>query len=209
MSMPAFARRVMELEKKVKVFEAYRYMRIGGVVDVTAPDLPLENCMWADGSLALFDLWPELKAKYENGGFSGLLLPCDCSDEDKTTYPLKWVPDSPNPTGLFVPRLIGLFARYCAGGKAGKYGADTGRGYDGWVSSIAGELDTGLHIEGDLTPVKSNFRQAVEQTTISNTSDGFRVNLSSAWGLTHTGSEFAPAHYHQPIALYLGRSAEI
>ena len=109
-------------------------------------------------------------------------------------------------TAFFCPRRS---ARYCGAGRAGKYGADTGRGYDGWVSSIAGELDTGLHIEGDLTPVKSNFRQAVEQTTISNASDGFRVNLSSAWGLTHTGSEFAPAHYHQPIALYLGRPAEV
>ena len=86
MSMPAFARRVIDLEKKMEIVEAWRYMRIGGVVDVTAPDLPLENCMWADGSLALFDLWPELKAKYEKGGFSGLLLPYNCSDEDKKTW---------------------------------------------------------------------------------------------------------------------------
>ena len=124
MSMPAFARRIIELEKKVEIFEAYRYSRIGSVVDVTAPDLPLENCMWADGSLALFDLWPELKAKYEKGGFSGLLLPYNCSDEDKKAYPLKWVPDSANPTGLFVPRLNGLFARYCGQQGAGAYQTD-------------------------------------------------------------------------------------
>ncbi len=121
MAMPPIMEKLLNLQKKVDELEAWRYMRIGGVVDVTAPDLPLENCMWADGSLALFDLWPELKAKYEKGGFSGLLLPYNCSDEDKKTYPLKWVPDSANPTGLFVPRLIGLFARYCSATTAGKH----------------------------------------------------------------------------------------
>ena len=35
MSMPAFARRVIDLEKKMEIVEAWRYMRIGGVVDVT------------------------------------------------------------------------------------------------------------------------------------------------------------------------------
>ena len=100
-------------------------------------------------------------------------------------------------------------ARYCAGTGAGSYGADTGRGYDGRVANIAGEATDGLDIQGDLTPVKTNFRQAVEQTTISNAPDGFQVNLSSAWGLDHTGSEFAPEHYRQPVALYLGRTAEV
>lgn len=41
MSMPAFARRIIELEKKVEIFEAYRYSRIGSVVDVTA-----RICRW-------------------------------------------------------------------------------------------------------------------------------------------------------------------
>lgn len=40
MSMPAFARRIIELEKKVEIFEAYRYSRIGSVVDVTAAVSP-------------------------------------------------------------------------------------------------------------------------------------------------------------------------
>ncbi len=124
MAMPPIMEKLLNLQKKVDELEAWRYMRIGGVVDVTAPDLPLENCMWADGSLALFDLWPELKAKYEQGGFSGLLLPYNCSDANKAAYPLKWVPDSAKPTGLFVPRLNGLFARYCGEQGAGKYHRD-------------------------------------------------------------------------------------
>ena len=75
MAMPPIMEKLLNLQKKVDELEAWRYMRIGGVVDVTAPDLPLENCMWADGSLALIDLWPELKDMYEKGGLSGHLLP--------------------------------------------------------------------------------------------------------------------------------------
>ena len=204
MGMPAFARRVMELEKKVKVFEAYRYMRIGGIVDVTAPDLPLENCMWADGSLALFDLWPELKAKYENGGFSGLLLPYNCSDADKAACPLKWVPDAANPSGLFVPRLIGLFARYCSeDGEIGAYHRDE-------IRNIAG-----VHI--DSYGVTQNYSSGAfsaanprAAATLGN------AVANSAWDVSFdasrvvpTGPENVPPHYRQPIALYLGRVAEI
>lgn len=207
MSMPAFARRVMELEKKVKVFEAYRYMRIGGVVDVTAPDLPLENCMWADGSLALFDLWPELKAKYENGGFSGLLLPCDCSDEDKTTYPLKWVPDSPNPTGLFVPRLIGLFARYCGGEvDAGKYASDMGRQLLAYA-----DLPVTIDVSWAFAPTGQieGFVPGGVEVGEKNRYSAFKLDASLVWGAEHSGAEFAPVHYAQPVALYLGRAAQV
>ena len=202
MSMPAFARRVMELEKKVEIFEAYRYLRIGGIVDVTAPDLPLENCMWADGSLALFDLWPELKAKYENGGFSGLLLPCDCSDEDKTTYPLKWVPDSPNPTGLFVPRLIGLFARYCAG--AGAYQADAVQ--TGITRLVIGAWSPDGTVS-IILPI-GNLTASAESTTtgaVSSTAPlRYLVDIKQ-----RTADKTRPENVALPIALYLGSPAQV
>lgn len=213
MSMPAFARRVMELEKKVKVFEAYRYMRIGGVVDVTAPDLPLENCMWADGSLALFDFWPELKAKYENGGFSGLLLPCDCSDEDKTTYPLKWVPDSPNPTGLFVPRLIGLFARYWGQQGAGKYNAPG-------IPNITGGAENSVNL-GDLAQIVGYPlvgalypRLATQGANFQfGTTDfgyfGLSFDASRSNAMYGSSDTVMPASADIPVALYLGRRAEV
>ena len=213
MSMPAFARRIIELEKKVEIFEAYRYSRIGSVVDVTAPDLPLENCMWADGSLALFDLWPELKAKYEKGGFSGLLLPYNCSDEDKKAYPLKWVPDSANPTGLFVPRLIGLFARYCGHGEqVGAYHRDE-------IRNIRARLEPSLH-QSDRFPLLASGGEAAmvemapvkkavpmcytENTTFAGYACGVDASLS-----VPTGPENVPQHYLQPVALYLGRSAQV
>ena len=204
MSMPVFARRIIELEKKAEVFEAYRYSRIGGIVDVTAPDLPLENCMWADGSLALFDLWPELKAKYEKGGFSGLLLPYNCSDANKAAYPLKWVPDSAKPTGLFVPRLNGLFARYCGqDGEIGAYHRDE-------IRNIAG-----VHI--DSYGVTQNYSSgAFSAANPRATATLGNAVANGAWYVSFdasrvvpTGPENVPPHYRQPITLYMGRVAEI
>ena len=208
MAMPPIMEKLLNLQKKVDELEAWRYMRIGGVVDVTAPDLPLENCMWADGSLALFDLWPELKAKYEKGGFSGLLLPYNCSDEDKKTYPLKWVPDSANPTGLFVPRLIGLFARYCGHGEqVGSYHRDE-------IRNIRARLEPSLH-QSDRFPLLASGGEAAmvemapvkkavpmcytENTTFAGYACGVDASLS-----VPTGPENVPQHYGQPVALYLG-----
>ena len=37
----------------------------------------------------------------------------------------------------------------------------------------------------------------------------FGIDASRSWGVEHSGAEFAPAHYKQPIALYLGRTAQI
>ena len=212
MSMPAFARRIIELEKKVEIFEAYRYSRIGGIVDVTAPDLPLENCMWADGSLALFDLWPELKVKYEKGGFSGLLLPYNCSDEDKKAYPLKWVPDSANPMGLFVPRLIGLFARYCGGENAGKHGIDTGRALYG--QTVWGDTIGGLGVWGQMSGAFSSTGNKIARpvrsypVTTEDYDSFLRFDAAALWG-DHAGNEFTPEHYRQSVALYLGSPAEV
>lgn len=209
MSMPAFARRIIELEKKVEIFEAYRYSRIGGIVDVTAPDLPLENCMWADGSLALFDLWPELKVKYEKGGFSGLLLPYNCSDEDKKAYPLKWVPDSANPMGLFVPRLIGLFARYCGSNGAGAYQADAVQtGMTGITSEPMGgatQYWNCAHPFGNLTP-SSNYSDSmilyIAEVGAQIPHYTFTVNQRFA-------DKTRPENVSLPIALYLGKTAEV
>jgi len=206
MSMPAFARRIIELEKKVEIFEAYRYSRIGSVVDVTAPDLPLENCMWADGSLALFDLWPELKAKYEKGGFSGLLLPYNCSDEDKKAYPLKWVPDSANPTGLFVPRLNGLFARYCGQTGAGKYNEPGVPDITGGVHTGGGSNDsfTGAFYGQDVSLITGQHPTSAP----TNSSNIFFAasRVSPVYGASDT---VMPASFDVPVALYLGSPAEV
>ncbi len=215
MSMPVFARRIIELEKKAEVFEAYRYSRIGGIVDVTAPDLPLENCMWADGSLALFDLWPELKAKYEKGGFSGLLLPYNCSDANKAAYPLKWVPDSAKPTGLFVPRLNGLFARYCSG-DATRVGAYNIQG----VPDITGYISIGFY-EGQVGTFGGGGAISTGGSILGMYGGGSAHDPTAGHhgGIIFAASRVSPIYgasagvmpmsFEAPVALYLGNPAHI
>ena len=213
MAMPPIMEKLLNLQKKVDELEAWRYMRIGGVVDVTAPDLPLENCMWADGSLALFDLWPELKAKYEKGGFSGLLLPYNCSDEDKKTYPLKWVPDSANPTGLFLPRLTGLFARYCGeteAGKLNKPGLPNAEGLlVGYGDRTAFSMDvTNGVFEALFDPLHPHVGPAEFDDRFP---AAWKVKFSLAKGnaIYGTSDTVMPLSTALPIALYLGRTAQI
>ena len=207
MAMPPIMEKLLNLQKKVDELEAWRYMRIGGVVDVTAPDLPLENCMWADGSLALFDLWPELKAKYEQGGFSGLLLPYNCSDANKAAYPLKWVPDSAKPTGLFIFRLTGLFARYCSEAGAGVYQADA--------------VQTGITmIRSRLVKNGGAFPTVDVLGNVSYTGPYAQGRCYMQLAETYekearhsVNQRFAdrtrPENVATPVALYLGRSAEV
>ena len=212
MAMPPIMEKLLNLQKKVDEMEAWRYMRIGGVVDVTAPDLPLENCMWADGSLALFDLWPELKAKYEQGGFSGLLLPYNCSDANKAAYPLKWVPDSAKPTGLFVPRLNGLFARYCSATTAGKHnpaglpeaagGIYTADGYELLVANNVATTDGFRTKTGSAGQASPGTGQNIAITQIEFWASG----CNSIYGASHT---VMPPSADIPVALYLGRPAQV
>ncbi|MBQ3170951.1 MAG: hypothetical protein IJB53_03415 [Mailhella sp.] len=101
-------------------FDAWRKSLIGCLFYLPTTTLPADYGV-ADGSLFLFEDFPELGEKYESGGFAGLLLNFDASDEDKNAYPGKWIPDAANPTGLYAPRLTDLFIQNSGTADAGKY----------------------------------------------------------------------------------------
>lgn len=199
-------------ESRITSLEAWRQAMIGTPMPMAGTTLP-PGFMWADGSFASFATYPELKAKYDAGGFAGMLLPYNCSDADKATYPLKWVPDAANPSGLFVPRLIGLFARYCGHGEqVGAYHRDE-------IRNIRARLEPSLH-QSDRFPLLASGGEAAmvemapvkkavpmcytENTTFAGYACGVDASLS-----VPTGPENVPQHYLQPVALYLGRSAQV
>ncbi len=106
--------------------------------------------------------------------------------------------------GLFVPRLNGLFARYCGGeGEIGAYRRDE-------IRNIVG-----VHI--DSYGVTQNYSSgAFSATNPRATATLGNVVANGAWDVSFdasrvvpTGPENVPPHYRQPIALYLGRVAEI
>ena len=191
-------------EKSLVALEAWRQAMIGTPMPMVSTTLP-PDFMWADGSFAPFETYPELKAKYDAGGFAGMLLAYNASEADIAAYPGKFKPNAANPTGLFLPRLEGLFARYCSGndGEIGARRTDTGRNLQGGMSAFGPAT---AHYTGAFS-VTSYTNQEIaagaEWGRVVATFDASRI-----WG-DHVGNEFVPVHYTQPVALYLGRPAEI
>ena len=89
--------------------EKWRKAMIGSLVPMAVSSLPGGFGM-PDGSLFLFEDYPELKEKYDAGGFNGMLLEANATAEDKAAWVGKWVKHSEG-IGLYAPRLSGLFLR--------------------------------------------------------------------------------------------------
>ena len=130
-----------------------------------------------------------------------------CSDEDKKTYPLKWVPDSANPTGLFVPRLNGLFARYCSRqGEAGAYNEPGVPDITGGVHTGGGSNDgfTGAFYGQDISLITG---QHPSSAAINSSNFFFAASRAShVYGASDT---VMPPSVDLPVALYLGGSTEV
>lgn len=101
----------------VDVVETFRKSLIGCLIPTTMATLP--SCLGIpDGSLFLFEDYPELKEKYDTGGFNGMLLEATATSEEKDAWRGKWI-KHPQGLGLYAPRLQGLFLRN--GGNVGQF----------------------------------------------------------------------------------------
>ena len=190
-------------EKSLVALEAWRQAMIGTPMTMASTTLS-PGFMWADGSFASFAAYPELKAKYDAGGFAGMLLPYTAQEGDISAYPGKFKPDAANPRGLFVPRLTGLFARYCGGeGEVGAYHRDEIRNIVGVHTDSYGVTQN--YSSGAFSA--GNPRAAAMQgNAVANGAWDVSFDASR---VVPTGPEVVPQHYRQPVALYLGRTAQI
>lgn len=111
-------------KKALDYCEALRLSMIGVPRYWRSTTLP-ENHVWANGDLALFADWPELKKVYDAGGFAGMLLAYNANSATIAANLGKWRPNAANPTGLYVPNLSEQFFRAWTGGggSAGGYNA--------------------------------------------------------------------------------------
>ena len=107
----------------VDAVETFRKSLIGCLIPTTMATLP--SCLGIpDGSLFLFEDYPELQEKYASGGFNGMLLESTASSEEKDAWRGKWI-KHPQGLGLYSPRLSGLFLRNGGGQfSAGQYQQD-------------------------------------------------------------------------------------
>ena len=192
-------------DARVTASEAFRLSMIGVPRYWRSTTLPVGH-VWANGDLALFADWPELKKIYDAGGFAGMLLAYNANSATIAANLGKWRPNAANPTGLYVPNLSEQFFRAWTlgtGGQAGAWQEDTVREVYGNMSGrnswhyVAGE--------GVLAVTGSVDYFLVQLSPGGNgvfSSFDFRLSRSIP-----TGPITAPPHVWQPVILYLGEKA--
>ena len=156
--------------------------------------------VWANGDLALFADWPELKKIYDAGGFAGMLLAYNANSATIAANLGKWRPNAANPTGLYVPKLGDQFFRAWTGtGEAGVWHRDEMRqikGSLGYLNSWGASIDT------PTSALYWNETSSVITQRISG-AGRYDIILDSARSVP-TGPVTVPPHVWYPVILYLG-----
>ena len=155
------------LKKELALLQAQRLQSIGVPKFWTSTELPDSDHCWPDGSLVLFADRPEFKAKYDAGGFAGMLLPAGSSNETIAANLGKWV-EHPKGLGLYAPQLGEQFFRAWtleAGREAGSYhvrDAIRNLQWECWqyITWCAVITDTGVFVcpSGDICDTGSRWR---------------------------------------------------
>jgi len=190
-------------DARVTASEAFRLSMIGVPRYWRSTTLPAGH-VWANGDLALFADWPELKKIYDAGGFAGMLLAYNANSATIAANLGKWRPNAANPTGLYVPNLSEQFFRGWtgAGREAGSWMTDTGRTIQGMVNydHLAPMETSGVF---STAPGDGNgYNMSVTSPNYGPTN--FTIDAGLMWGSDHVGSAFAPEHVLLPVILYLG-----
>ena len=195
-------------DARVTASEAFRLSMIGVPRYWRSTTLPAGH-VWANGDLALFADWPELKKIYDAGGFAGMLLAYNANSATIAANLGKWRPNAANPTGLYVPNLSEQFFRGWTGaGQAGLCVADMGRNLTaswttGWVTHF---IPTVLTSGAAFTANEMAFEASTEPGQKVNQPFHVGIDAGRVWGAEHVGTEFAPTHVQLPAILYLGLS---
>ena len=187
---------IKKADAAVERLEVLRKLTIGAPKFHRSTVLPDDHA-WPDGSFVEFEDWPEFYEIYEQGGFTGLVIPWDADTEEQAANLGKFRPNAANPTGLYLPLHGGQFFRnWVLGmGQAGAWGRDeirniTGQlGADSFNASNSGAFST------------SNGAQR----TCSGGTGNPDCTIFDASLVVPTGPMNVPPHIWQPIILYLGR----
>lgn len=192
-------------DARVTASEAFRLSMIGVPRYWRSTTLPAGH-VWANGDLALFADWPELKKIYDAGGFAGMLLAYNANSATIAANLGKWRPNAANPTGLYVPNLSEQFFRGWTGGagrEAGGWQEDTMRNITGRIVNVVQGLtdNTVQRAEGAFYPSGAGaVGYRGENLSIRH------IHLDTSL-VVPTGPENVPPHVWQPVAIYLGLQA--
>ena len=188
-------------KKALDYCEALRLSMIGVPRYWRSTTLP-ENHVWANGDLALFADWPELKKVYDAGGFAGMLLAYNANSATIAANLGKWRPNAANPTGLYVPNLSEQFFRGWTGaGESGRYNAPGLPELLGGFSAYT--FDAGMPWQA-ITSVDSGMNALTVGSSGGTryTAFTFRASLSNT--IYGASSTVMPPSVNLPVILYLG-----
>ena len=186
-------------DARVTASEAFRLSMIGVPRYWRSTTLPAGH-VWANGDLALFADWPELKKIYDAGGFAGMLLAYNANSATIAANLGKWRPNAANPTGLYVPNLSEQFFRGWTGGSR-----TAGSAQEAAIRNIAGKLGETIHTE----LFDGAFYIGSTTGTRSYPDGGYTAGFPflDASRVVPTANENRPANVALPVALYIGLPA--
>lgn len=186
-------------DARVTASEAFRLSMIGVPRYWRSTTLPAGH-VWANGDLALFADWPELKKIYDAGGFAGMLLAYNANSATIAANLGKWRPNAANPTGLYVPNLSEQFFRAWTGGSR-----TAGSAQEDAIRNIAGKLGETIHTE----LFDGAFYIGSTTGTRSYPEGGYTAGFPflDASRVVSTANENRPANVALPVALYIGLPA--
>jgi len=198
-------------DARVTASEAFRLSMIGVPRYWRSTTLPAGH-VWANGDLALFADWPELKKIYDAGGFAGMLLAYNANSATIAANLGKWRPNAANPTGLYVPNLSEQFFRGWtpgAGREAGSWQQDA---VETGITSIYCEPMGGygdnypatVTLEGNVSLHDTDYADSiiVYMTDIGTPVVHRRYYINQRQAL-----ETRPVNIAQPSIIYLGLPA--
>ena len=200
---------IAAMKANIATLEAIRKSWIGVPRWWRSTTLPA-NHVWADGSLVLFEDWPELEEVYNAGGFDGMLLEAGVDAETIAVNLGKWV-KHPNGLGLYTPQLGNQFFRAWTGG-VGNVGGYNAPG----LPNVMGEWSNfNVPIISVPASLPSGAIRLLNSACVNSTLttggsgyvwDGMALEASSSNSIYGGSDTVMPASVNLPVILYIGLS---
>ena len=191
---------IAAMKANIATLEAIRKSWIGVPRWWRSTTLPA-NHVWADGSLVLFEDWPELEEVYNAGGFDGMLLEAGVDAETIAVNLGKWV-KHPNGLGLYTPQLGNQFFRGWTSGLSRAAGSTQGDAMRR-ITGLIGQFRWPTLITGSLLAQSDTGSGATAVTEDSVIKTSGTLTFDSGNVVT-TATENRPVNVALPVILYLG-----
>ena len=163
--------------------------------------LPADHA-WPDGSFVAFEDWPEFGEVYEQGGFTGLVMPWDADTEEQAANLGKFRQNSANPTGLYLPLHGGQFFRAWVLGTDREAGGWQEDALQGHVHGYGGASERQNYVN---VPTMLSVVPIDNNSTVSMTNAQKQAYVSDgAHGTPRIASDTRPENTIVPVILYLG-----